>query len=80
MCLGRREENIAIMGQDSLLETTRNLLPVPLSYNGEEMKDNNKLTISCIFHNQLVAAKIFFCWLLLLEVALYQSHAHDVIK
>lgn len=38
----------------------RNLLPVPLSYNGEEIKDNNKLTISCIFHSQLVAAKIFF--------------------
>lgn len=44
----------------SLLENTEYQLSLPLSSVGGGIKNNNKLSITCVFHSQLVAVKIFF--------------------
>lgn len=75
LCLGRREES---QDQGQLPENTSNQLSLPLSFEGEEMK-NNKLNVTSVFHSQLVAVKIFFCHLFSLEMVLHQSHALGVI-
>lgn len=74
LCLGRREEQThRSWDWVQQPENTSNQLSLPFSSDGREIKNHSKLSITCVFHSQRVAVKIFFCWLLLLEMALYHD-------